>query len=185
MSEQLHLAEIYDLAWRYVPATSADDRLYTSSPCSWWPAHEIGHFLVATPAECRHLMFGVYLDEEVDSIKKYGSSKYGLREFRYMVSREVAATSISQRLLRRAGHGDLADEEIQYTTEATIECSFERWCKRSVDKLLRMNKVARLPTTSRGLETLLARKARDVGTTPHASLRAARETHRAAGADRR
>ena len=49
-----------------------------------------------------------------------------------MIAKEIAATTISQRLLRRSGHAALADEEIQYTDETTLDCSFERWCKRSV-----------------------------------------------------
>ena len=149
----LRLAEIWKLAHRFVPTIAADRRLSDSGPTSWWPAHEIGHFLIATPAECRESRFG---------LDTYAASEATLR---YVIAKEIAATSISQRLLRRSGYGSLADEEIQYTDETTLECTFERWCKRSVDKLLRANKVVRLPTTRQGLEALLARKAHKVGTT--------------------
>lgn len=173
---KLLLSDIHDLAWRYVPAKAADDRLYTSGYRSWWPAHEIGHFLVATATECQQYMFGI------DGYELPGCTP---RRYRYLVTREIAATSISQRLLRHSWHAALADEEIQYTSEDTLECSFERWCKRTVKVLLRANKTARLPTTRGGLETLLARKAREVGTAPYATLQEAKEAHHAAGAQRR
>jgi len=150
---KLLLTEIHDLACRFVPAIAADYRLYEKDDRSWWPAHEIGHFLVATPAECREHKFGI------DDYATNGSLKY-----HYIVAREIAAISISQRLLRRSGHADLADDEIQLTDENTIDCSFERWCKRSVHKLLHENRVVRLPTTFARLEALLARKAHECDT---------------------
>ena len=150
----LRLTEIWDLACCYVPTVAADPRLRDSGPRSWWPAHEIGHFLIATPAECAERRFGIDT-YEVDEMR-----------LRYVIAKEIAATSISQRLLRRSGHAALADEEIQYTDEGTLACSFERWCKRSVAKLLRVNKAVRLPTTRQGLEARLSRKAREVGTAP-------------------
>ena len=163
----LRLAEIRDLAYRFVPTSAADRRLYERGPRSWWPAHEIGHFLVATPAECGQFMFGLVTYAARDTT------------LRYVIPREIAATLISQRLLRRSGHAALADEEIQYTDEATLECSFERWCKRSVEKLLRANKALRLPTTRQGLEVLLTRKAREAGTTYYPSRRAANRSRQA------
>lgn len=175
---KLLLSDIYDLAWRYVPAKAADDRLYTSGYRSWWPAHEIGHFLVATAAECQQYMFGI---DDVYELPGGTTPK----RYRYLVTREIAATSISQRLLRRSWHIALADEEIQYTSEDTLECSFERWCKSTVKVLLRANKTARLPTTRSGLEALLSRKAHTVGTTTYATLQSAKEAHHAAGAQRR
>ena len=94
-------------------------------------------------------------------------------QFHYVIAKEIAAISISQRLLRRSGHVTLADEEIQYTDENTLECSFEHWCKRAVRKLLHANKATRLPTSRGGMEALLARKARLVETTFYPSRRAA------------
>lgn len=161
---RLLLSEIYDLAWRYVPAIAADDRLYTSGPRSWWPAHEIGHFLVATPAECRQPMFGI-----ADDLPERAGRRY-----HYLIARELAATSISQRLLRRSRHAGLADEEIEYTAEDTLDCRFDRWCRSSVARLLRANRAARLPTTLGALERLLRRKALEVDTTPHNSFSDAR-----------
>lgn len=157
----LRLSEIRDLAYRFVPVAAADYRLYDSVSCSWWPAHEIGHFLVATPAECRERQFGLDAYEDDES------------KVRYVIAKEIAATSISQRLLRRSGQVTLADEEIEYTDEWTIECSFERWCKRSVERLIRANKALRLPATAQGLEALLTRKACEVGTAIYPSRRAA------------
>ena len=147
------LTEIHDLAHRFVPAIAADRRLYESGARSWWPAHEIGHFLVATRDECREPKFGI------DAYAAEGSSEY-----RYMIIREIAAISISQRLLRRSGHNDLADDEIQYTDEGTLDCSFERWCQRAARALLRANHAERLPATLSRLEALLVRKAREVDT---------------------
>lgn len=155
MSATLRLNQIWDLAYRFVPPAAADRRLYESGPNSWWPAHEIGHFLVATAKECHEPKFGI------DTCAAQGTSTY-----RYVIAKEIAATAISQRLLRRSGHADLADDEIQYTDESTIECAFEHWCKRSTHTLLRKNRVMRLPSTATGIERLLARKASQVGTTP-------------------
>ena len=171
----LRLAEIKDLAHRFVPITAADWRLYEYGARSWWPAHEIGHFLVATRDECNQSLFD--LDLYMSDLNRYTRAP----KYRYVIAREIAATSISQRLLRRSGHTALADEEIQYTDEATLECTFERWCKRSVEKLLRENQVHRLPTTPQGLEALLMRKARAVGTTYYSSRRAAKTARAASG----
>lgn len=159
----MKLAQIRDLAWRFVPAEAADSRLFEyTTTRSFWPAHEIGHFLVATRAECRAYRF------DLDGTVRTGTAKY-----RYVIAREIAAMSISQRLLRRAGHGTVADEEIEYTDETTLECPYERWCKHEVAKLLRANHAQRLPTTFEGLELLLSRKARAVQTKPYASRKAA------------
>jgi hypothetical protein len=163
----LRLTEIRDLAHRFVPGEAADMRLYEAGSRSWWPAHEIGHFLVATRHECRQYMFGI------DDASPLRTSE----RYRYVIAKENAATSISQRLLRRSGHTHLADEEIAYTDEDTLECGHEHWCRHMVDELLRAHRAARLPATHEGLEALLARKAREVGTPFYPSRRAA---HRAA-----
>jgi hypothetical protein len=160
----LRLVDIWDLAYRFVPTPAADWRLYESGCRSWWPAHEIGHFLVATPDECAQYQFD--LDLSMNELTPYTKAP----RYRYVIAREIAATSISQRLLRRSRHVALAEEEIQYTDETTLECAFERWCKQSVGKLLRANKALRLPTTRRGLEALLTDKASAVGS-PHYSSR--------------
>jgi hypothetical protein len=154
----LRLSDIWDLAQRFVPAAAADRRLRDCGPRSWWPAHEIGHFLVATPVECAEYHFGIDSDFE--------GFTYDVAEprLRYILAKELAATSISQRLLRSSGHGVLADEEIQYTDETTLECAFEPWCKRSVKRLLHEHHAMRLPTTRQKLEARLVRKARAVGT---------------------
>lgn len=152
----LRLTQIRDLAYRFVPAEAAHARLYNYGVRSWWPAHEIGHFLVATQAECRQYLFG---------LDGYVPGDGARRSYNYVVAREIAATSISQRLLRRSGHVELADDELQYTDEDTLEAASERWCKRSVATLLHKNKAARLPRTFDGLAALLAGKARRVGTT--------------------
>ena len=158
----MKLSQIRDLAYRFVPVEAADARLFDTTCRSFWPAHEIGHFLVATDFECRSSRFNL------DNTVRTGTAKY-----RYVIAREIAAMSISQRLLRRAGHGKIADEEIEYTEEKTLECSYERWCKHEVAKLLRTNHAHRLPTTFDGLELLLSRKARTVKTAPYPSRKAA------------
>lgn len=161
----LRLAEIRDLAYRFVPGAAADSRLYTHGARAWWPAHEIGHFLVATRRECRQHMFGI---DGYDDFPRAASKKY-----RYVVAKENAAISVSQRVLRRSGHTRLADEEIMYTDEATLECGYARWCKHAVDELLREHRIVRLPTTFVGLEALLTRKAREVDTMSYPSRQAA------------
>jgi hypothetical protein len=162
----MRLSEIRDLAYRYVPGAAADSRLYDRDygARSWWPAHEIGHFLVATAVECRQRLYG--LDD-------YTKDACTISQYRYVVTKELAATAISQKLLRRSGHGALADDEIKYTDEDTLDCSFESWYRRSVRGLLRSNRVARLPTTRDGVEALLTRKARAVGTKIFATRKAA------------
>ncbi len=160
----IRLPEIRDLAYRFVPGAAADERLYTTGPHSWWPAHEIGHFLVASRAECRRYMFG---------IDGYESPNCSSKRYRYVVSREVAAMSISQRILRRSGHTAIADEEIEYTDMDTLDCAFESWCKGTVTKLLRTHRVQRLPSTFDGLERVLTRKAHEVGTRFYATRQAA------------
>jgi hypothetical protein len=161
----LRLTEICDLAHRFVPGVAADERLYRYGAKSWWPAHEIGHFLVATKTECQQYMFG--LDGEfLHQARIQGDESQPSRRYLYAIAKEIAAISISQRMLRRSGHVELADEEIQYTDEDTLECAFERWCKRAVDKMLRTHRLIRLPATFASMEALLARKAREVGTTP-------------------
>jgi hypothetical protein len=151
------LSEIRDLAFRYVPGAAADPRLYNYGARSWWPAHEIGHFLIATHDECREPLF----DLDIALPSKTGPL------YEYAVAKEIAAISVSQRLLRRSGHAALADEEIEYSDPDTLDCSFDAWCKRAVRKLLREHRIRRLPTTAAGLERVLMRKAREVDTPVH------------------
>lgn len=151
------LTEIHDFAWRFVPPAAVDERLYTEGERSWWPAHEIGHFLIATTRECRQRLFG--LDTDVTYF--YPTLKPRIR---YVIIRELAAMSISQRILRRAGHVTWADQEIQYTDETTLHYAIEPWCRRAVRRLLSAHQVRRLPASSTGIEALLTRKARAVGT---------------------
>lgn len=160
----LQLAEIRDLAYRFVPGAAADSRLYEYGARSWWPAHEIGHFLVATRHECGQHMFG---------IDSYEGSRCTPKRYRYVVAKELAAISVSQRMLRRSGHTALADEEIEYTDMDTLDCSFEPWCKRAVNKMLRDHRIVRLPATFKTMEALLTRKAREAGTSHYPSRRAA------------
>lgn len=160
----ISLVEIRDLAYRFVPGAAADSRLYQYGPRSWWPAHEIGHFLVATRHECRQYMFG---------IDGYESASCTPKRYRYVVTKELAAITVSQRMLRRSGHIVLADEEIEYTDMDTLDCSFDAWCKGAVNKLLRAHRIVRLPTTFGGMEALLTRKAHKVGTTFYPTRQAA------------
>jgi hypothetical protein len=161
----LSLVQIRDLAYRFIPGAAADDRLYRYGSRSWWPAHEIGHFLIATRRECRAYQFGL-------DINSRSSPRY-----QYAIAKEIAAMSISQRMLRRSGHVKLADEEIEYTDEDTLDCSHERWCKRAVGQLLREHRIRRLPTTLWGLEILLTRKACEVDTKFYASAKIAIRHH--------
>lgn len=186
----LTLVQLHELAWRFVPAAAADDRLYMMGPRSWWPAHEIGHFLVASSAECCDPWFGIDIDLTLSALGiEIGEHGYDVRRLcqspkaaaiRYIIVREIGATKISQRLLRRAGHLQLAEEEIQHTDEGTLECSFEPWCKSALKKLLLRHRVSRLPVTYDGLEATLTRRARETQTIPHTSLRAARDAYAAA-----
>jgi len=158
------LNEISELAYRFVPGVAADARLYQDTSSAWWPAHEIGHFLVATARECRIRMFD--LDRETDRFGDFGPhAGQTSSRLRYLISREAAAMSISQRLLRRAGHTKVADEEIDYTDPMALDCALEGWCQRAVQGLLCRNRIQRLPATYEGLERLLTWKAHTVSTT--------------------
>lgn len=152
----LSLANLKKLAVRYVPSIAADARMHENAR-SWWPAHELGHFLVASADECLRDRFGLEYFDEVPI-----SNKHAIASWRHALASEVAAMSISQRLLRRAGHIKLADEEIKYTDETTIDSSFELWCQRATRRLLAFHHVTRLPTTYAGLERMLVRKTRYV-----------------------
>lgn len=152
------LSELLELAFRFVPVKAADYRVYRSGPHSWWPAHEMGHFLVASPRECRMPLFGL----------EYAPSQ-GKRRLDYITAKELAATSISQRLLRQSGYFVLANDEIEYTSEDTLEWGLDAEGKRLVSKYLKTYRARRLPTTFKGLEALLKRKAKAVGTPFYAS----------------
>jgi len=160
----LGLVQLRELAFRFVPPAAADERLYTSGKDSWWPAHELGHFLIATAEECRQIGFGI--DDEPAHEPRFESPRW-----RYVMSREVAAMSVSQRLLRRSGHTKIANSESFYTDEWVTEVSIhESWCRLAVRDLLRSNRAHRLPTTVAGMESLLVRKAMEVGTKFYVSM---------------
>lgn len=140
----IRLAEIHALACRFVPQKAASWHLYEEGARSWWPAHEIGHFLIATRHECQRPEFGL--------------SSFRGRPWPYRAVRELAAMSISQRLLRHSGHTRFADEEIQHTSPDTLKLTREDWYARATRALLHKHHLTRLPTTHTGLERLLLRK---------------------------
>jgi len=108
---------------------------------SYWPAHEIGHLL--TTEAWRHLRPSFGLDApEVDE-----------REEHELRCRELAAMSVSRRLLCAAGRPDLARDERADTDSTTVS-----WDDRGrVERILRRFRVLRLPRDRAGLEARLAK----------------------------
>ena len=88
----LRLAEIRDLAFRFVPVTAADHRLHDDVARSWWPAHEIGHFLVATAAECRERQFGLDTYEGYGAMQSQGASDEA--KLRYVINPGLKAGAL-------------------------------------------------------------------------------------------
>ena len=107
----------------------------------YWPAHEIGHLL--TTEAWRHLRpaFALAPPDADDRLE---------HELR---CRELAAMSVSRRLLCAAGRPDLARDERDDTDSTTVT-----WDDRGrVERILRRFRVLRLPRDRAGLEARLVR----------------------------
>lgn len=142
--------DLLELAQRYVPRVALNHHQTGLNDANcWWPAHELGHLLVATPRERRRPMFGLKVVGGIDHDDLIVSEHYAMRL-------EIAAMNISGRLLRCAGRPDLADEEIQLTDEDTVEWSWShRGCVR---RTLKARRLLRLPRTRSALETMIERR---------------------------
>jgi len=141
------IADLRDLCERYVPWESRHEgstSAFGHAPFGqeWWYAHEIGHLLTVPIDHIGLPMFGL---EDPDDVN------VGEHELR---SRELAAMSVSRRLLTTIGRRDLWLNEQDGTDTHTLY-----WNGRQrVEEILREHRCLRLPRTRCGL----ARKIRGV-----------------------
>lgn len=114
----MRLCDLKELCDLYVPKASRHDRSFDVGCPKWWPAHELGHLLVAAPNEIGVPMFGLYdaddkpgglLDVEITEARR-----------RYMLSVECAAMTLSERLLINVGYLELAMAESEDTDYDTM-----------------------------------------------------------------
>lgn len=137
---------LQDLCDRYVPRASRHPNA-TPSAELWWPAHEIGHLLVAQPEEIGLPLFG--LDISVIG----GGPDFKAYEH-YVLCVELAAMSISRRLLFEAGERQLVRDERRATDYETLMYDD----RGGVQKILIEHQCVKLPRTVEGLERKIQRK---------------------------
>lgn len=136
---RLTLADLRELCDRYVPDKCRHEDSFDRA-VDWWPSHELGHLLTVARWRIGREMFGLDGGPE--------------RELR---SHELAAMSVSRRLLETAGRRDLARAEYHDTDDSTLHYYDDRG---RVNAILRRHRVVRLPTTRGGLERILQRAVR-------------------------
>ena len=141
--DAVNLRGLRRLCTKYVPRASRHPNSWGSP--KWWPAHELGHLLVALPHEIGHPMFGFDGDSVDDP-----------RSIHRALLVECAAMSVSRRLLIACGRRDLADEEAEDTDWHTMTWWEEH--PRAVREFKKRRGVDKIPTTLRGLEAMLRRK---------------------------
>lgn len=91
----LTLDDIFDLYQRYVPEASRHENA-DDEPESWWPAHELGHLLTVPPRQIGLPWFGL-------PVEPSPCDPNADRGYAY----ELAAMSVSRRLLASSGRPDL------------------------------------------------------------------------------
>jgi hypothetical protein len=134
------LRDLRTLCNRYVPEESRHPNSWPPFVDDWWPAHELGHLLTADLDKIGQPLFGMDDDQVPDDAVEH--------ELR---CRELAAMSISGRLLTASGRGDLASQEREDTDTTTMY-----WDDRGrVDEILRAFRCVRLPRTRARLERKL------------------------------
>lgn len=152
-SGKLDLRDLTRLCDHYVPRRSRHPNSLGDVDAeggAWWPAHEIGHLLVATKAEIGRPLFGLD-DADHDGLT--------YRRRRYLRTMECAAMTISARLLIAVGRIDLAGDEYDGTDQYTITW----WSThlRDVTALLAA-RCPRVPRERGRLEALLRTRVRAV-----------------------
>lgn len=143
----LTLDDLRELYGRYVPAASRHPNARRwarrwSRVASWWPAHELGHLLTVPPAWIGRPLFG--MDTDVQPQDPNAG-----RWFAY----ELAAMSVSRRLLTACGRLDLFLDELKYTDGNVIYYGSTAQGRR----ILRRAHALRLPRSRAGLEAKLRR----------------------------
>ena len=149
----LTLQDLREVCDRYVPLASRHERSF-SGP-AWWPAHEIGHLLVAKPAEIGEPLFGI------GDVFDNADAKYvtAARQ-RYLLTVECAAMIVSRRLLIAAGKRSLATDEAEDTDHDTMTWWFDNGGR--VTEFLRL-RCPGVPRSRTRLEALCAMALRRAG----------------------
>lgn len=141
----LSLRSLYVLYRRYVPIDSRHYNAWPGDGSQWWPAHEIGH-LLTVPLEAIGLsMFGLDEEADPDSLNVFTRVCY-----------ELAAMSISRRLLTAIGCVAIVKQELEDTDSNTLSALNNKRTRRRVERILREHHCLRLPTTVESLEKKLA-----------------------------
>lgn len=149
MKAALTIEDLRELCDRYVPRTSRHpgsqvdmDSMDNQSMDGneWWHAHEIGHMLTVPLENIGQPYFGIRVPWPEPC-----SNEHELRCY------ELAAMSISRRLVVAAGRPDLARVEENRTEVRTL-----KWNDRGgMRRILRRRGCLRLPRTRDGLEKKL------------------------------
>lgn len=142
------LTEIYELARDYIPTTCRKKVEYTQI-WTYWPAHEIGHFLVANKAEIKREEYG--LDRSSTT-----------RAQNHAVAHELAAMHVSWHLLMRVSPR-LARSEVEETDEYTLDQRYDKQIVALRDALIRRAGIKIVPTRKESLRRLLQRKRHALG----------------------
>lgn len=139
----LRLDDLLALCRAYVPRKSRHGASYTRhSKGQWWPAHELGH-LLTVPREAIGLpLFGMNTDVP-----------YSDPSFAVQAAYELAAMSVSRRLLTTVGRPDLFEIESEGSDYEVMHYGSYRRAK----TILRKTRTLRIPRTVRALERRLER----------------------------
>ena len=154
--QHLILGDIRVLYQRYVPDASRHPGAREVGGPRWWPAHEIGHLLTVPHRNIGMPMFG--LDNE-------GASYEETERF---LAYELAAMSISRRLLTACGHPELFYHPKIGELEASDYDVVHFGSRSYAQRLLRRRQLLRLPRTRAGLEVLCQRALAGTPTTRRA-----------------
>lgn len=145
-SLRVSLDDLQRLCDLYVPHVSRHSGSFDTHD-AWWPAHELGHLLIATRREIGKPMFGIDDSDALGYPLKLSS-----RRHTYLLTMECAAMTISAQLLTAAGRADLAAIEYDGTDRSTITWWDDH--PREVTCLLEQRR-AHVPCESGALEQLL------------------------------
>lgn len=149
MTGRIGLIDIFELAMTCVPQRCRkkieEDLVYT-----YWPAHEIGHFLVANKAEVCREEYGIEARSDTT------------RGYTHAIAHELAAMHVSARLLKPISPR-LVRVEVEHTDEWTLDLRDDPTVIPQVAKLLRFGNAERVPHTKADLRRLLRWKRRELG----------------------
>lgn len=136
----LTLDDIFELYLRYVPTVSRHESA-EDLPDTWWPAHELGHLLTVPRCQIGKPMFGL---PQVGPCDPNAPRSYAY---------ELAAMSISRRLLKAVGQPKLFDQELEASEYDVIHYGSHACARR----ILRRRNLLRLPHDHPCLEARVRR----------------------------